>query len=507
AITVWQAMKVKVWSPVAHIVIDGEWDRIQDHLSAAAHAGGWFWSADIKAEFNSMRMNGTITVTVEVDTTLPNADKLQEQLDKRTDVVFQKFMDEAQKVIFDPPAFTEKPAEASGGFLGLGGGGALKLRRDQTHLHLHYDEHREIAYLQDWNISGQLEGLYDEIKKNPDAEKKYFQTIDVGDWDRVVMRTVKPVVNWPDRAHAWVGEPVAFLSAQVGYPNANGEIQWDGHVFSPSDPVDSIWTTKTAMKQATDVANAPANWKPDMTYLKRQIHFTEPPNDTEYPFARVQIERNVVDLDPDPSGYGTLVNDINLEVRVDNVGALSVGPIFLNVDLETTKQMVEVQFKALGQDLDGNERAPIRFEWSFTDQTEPRFWMLFTGNPAFVPKFQYQVHVLVKGSIFTKGQEWLGPWVDASGSGPLMISVPTPTDPGVTTKAYVPGLVTHAPGAPPPKSLPTGGPPPPGKGKAAPARQPADVAGWYVGPGGSRAVPATKTEEPAFASQSISSGL
>ena len=73
---------------------------------------------------------------------------MQQEIDKRSDLVFQKFMDEAQKVIFDPAPFQEQPAEASGGFFGWGGGVAVKVREDRTHLHLSYDEHREMAYLQ-----------------------------------------------------------------------------------------------------------------------------------------------------------------------------------------------------------------------------------------------------------------------------------------------------------------------------------------------------------------------
>jgi hypothetical protein len=504
AITVWQYMKIRVWSPAVHIHIEGDWDRIQDHVSAAAHAGGLFWSADLQAEFNSMRMDGTIQVTVEVDTTLPNASQLQEQIDKRSDLVFQKFMDEAQKVIFEPAPFQEKPAEASGGFLGWGGGGAVKLRRDQSHLHLTYDEHREMAYLQDYPVSGQLEGLYEIIKNDPTQEKKYFTTLYVDDWERVVSRVVKPVVNWPDPARKWVGEPVAFLSAQIGYPNKDGVLQWDGHMFQASDGPDAVWNSKTAMKAAADVTNPPPNWTPDKTFMRRQIHLAEPQNETENPFARVSIEKNVVDLDP--GDVGRPLSDINLEVRVDNVGTLSVGPILLNVQLETAAQMVEVTFRALGQTDSGNPRIPVRLQWQYADQDQPRYWMIYTGQPDFVPRFQYQVHVIVKGSIFTKGSEWLGPWVDASGNGPLTVSVPTPTDPGVRSRE-IPGWLLSLPmraGDPIVygRAAPSGGRARSGRaaaGRAKPAApiQPAPptVRGWAVLPAqtgvGSRSRPRT----------------
>ena len=444
--TVWQHMQIRVWSPVVELRIHGEWDRIQDHFSAAGHAGGLFWGADVQAEFNNLAMDGTIEVTCQVDKTLPDADKLEAELNKRKDLVFQKFMDQAQKTIFDPAPFNEQPAQADGGFLGLGGGVAFKLRHDQTHLTLDYHETTEYAYLQPYPISGQMEGLYDEIKADADAEKKYFRTLYLGDWDRKVTRIVKPVVNWPDREKQWVGEPVAFLSAQIGYPNTEGVVQWDSTTFQASDPADKTWTTATEMKAAKDVKNAPAGWTPEKTFLKRKIHFTEPPNETEYPFARVQIEKNEVDLDP--ADLGTLTDDNNIEVRVDNVGALNVGPISLNVALQDSTQVIEVTFRCPGQTWDGHDRAPVKFQWNHDDQDQPRYWFIFTGQPDFVPKYEYQVRVIVKGSIFSKGMEWVGPWEQAGANGSMIVTVPQADDPGVTKRSLNRALNVRT--APPP---------------------------------------------------------
>src|SRR5262249_50623976 len=149
-IGVWQNQRIKVWAPLVEIFIDGEWSRVQEHFSAAAHGGGWVLGAGIQAGFNNLRISGGGAAGGPVaPARLPGGEKINEDLNKRTDLVFQKFMEEAQKVIFDPPAFNEKPAEASGGFLGLGGGVAFKLRRDKVNLSLHYHEKREMCYLQE----------------------------------------------------------------------------------------------------------------------------------------------------------------------------------------------------------------------------------------------------------------------------------------------------------------------------------------------------------------------
>src|SRR5262249_31156215 len=154
----------------------------------------------------------------------------------------------------------------------------------------------------------------------------------------------------------------------------------------------------------SDVSNPPAGWAPDKTFLKRKIHFSEPPSEMEDPFVRIYVEQNEIDIDPGPNGQ--LTAEITNEIRVDSVGALNAGPIMLGVDLEGPKQIVEVTFKALGKKSDGTEREATKFSWDASNQTEPRYWMIFTGQPAFVPKYQYQVRVIVKGSIMTHGMEW-----------------------------------------------------------------------------------------------------
>lgn len=476
-----QHYKLKFWAPLVEITIHGNWDRIFDHFSAAASAHYLWAKADIQVELNNMRTNGTITVDIKVDPTIPGADKMQADIDKKTDLVLQKFMDAAQKMIFEPPQPKVDPAHADSGSGLWGVAFALKYRRDETKLDLYYHEKRELAYIQDQTISSSLGGFADEIKADPDAEKKYFQTLYLEDWDRKVTRTIKPIVNWPDPSRKWVGEPVAFLSAQIGYPDVNGSLQWSGHIFQSTDAPDAIFQPAMAKKSATDVANAPAGWQPDITFVKRKVHFNEPPDETSYPFARVFIEQNEVDLDPNPNGTPT--NEINLEVRADSVGKLDVGPIALNVDLDNAKQIVEVSFQCIGNAINGQPRNITKFQWHFDDQNEPRYWAIYTGQLDFVPRYQYQVHVVVKGSLFTKGMDWTGPWIPTNGNGPLMLTVPTPEDPGVVVAREFPESAqvsgqpvgappAHAGTAPPPAGTgaPVGAPPASGGVGAPPPR-------------------------------------
>ena len=54
------------------------------------------------------------------------------------------------------------------------------------------------------------------------------------------------------------------------------------------------------------------------------------------------------------------------------------------------------------------------------------------GRKDFVSRFRYQVRVVIKGTLFSKGMMWSGPWLDAVGNGPLMVHVPSADEAGVT---------------------------------------------------------------------------
>ncbi len=425
---VMQNYKLKVWSPVVTIKINGHWEKIFTHFSAAA-SGRYLWaSVDLKAEFNKMKTDGTITVETLVDTTLPDADKIAERLQERTDLVFNKFMEQAQKVIFDPqPQPQVEAAQASsGGITPWGVGVALKFRRDETHLNLSYEETSQFAYLQDHTVSSSLAGMFDEMRADPEAERKYFQTVYLDDWPRRLARVVRPVVAWGDKS-------VEFVSVQVGYPNTQGAINWEGHSFSGNEGNDGTWKFQTAQKVASDVSNAPAGWKPDMTWVKRKVHLAEPPSDIEDPYHRIQIERNVIDLDAGPNG--TLLNDTTLEVRADSAGRLAVGPIQLGVMLTDASQVVEAIFEATDEDGNPAGMAPVRFRWNYQDVDVDRTWAIFTGDPVFRPFYRYQVSVTVKGTLFEPGRAWSGGWVRTNGNGPIIVDIPRPDQPGVTVRS------------------------------------------------------------------------
>lgn len=423
-IVVSQQLELSVVNDLAYLKIEGNWDRIFEHFSAHAQ-GRYFWaSADIKAEFNNLLISGGITVDLVIDGTAPGSVDLEKEIQKRIDTVYDRFMQLATQVIFQPAPSVEAAQAPSGGVSSLfpfGASFALKYRRDTTRLRLFYEERRSQRYKQPHTISSSMEGFFNEIKRNPENERKYFTRLVLGDLSRKVTRMVKPIANWQ-------GDPIAYVSAQIGYPDSTGSLRWAGEMFTE----DRTWTPTLVERRKSEVTNPPPGWEPDKTFVQRKIHFKEPPREADSPYTRVFVEKPDVEIDPKPNG--TLTNEIDLPIRVQDVGLLSVGPIELGITLENSSQIVEVEFQALGKTHEGKDRAPTRLQWKYENQSEPRFWKIFTGQKDYVPLWQYRVHCTVKGSFTSKGMAWSGRWMEANGNGSFIIQVPMPDDEGVTKR-------------------------------------------------------------------------
>jgi hypothetical protein len=435
-------LQMPFWMPSMELTITGKWERIFSHFSAQSKFKSPFGSADVTAELNNLRVSGGITVDIKLDETMPNADKLRDYIEKQTDLISQKFMEEAKAVIFAPaPEVEAAQASTGGGFFGWGGGLSLKYRRDKASVDLYYHETRQISYLQGHTISSSLEGMHEEIQDNPEAERKYFRTLYLDGWPRKLSRIIKPI--------GMDSDAVAFMSAQIGYPGIDGDLQWTGRPFQKSDPDDYSWNIGITQKEAADVENAPEGWEPDMTYVKRAIHMNEEPNPFEDQLRVVQMDENIIHLDPSPNG--SPLNDITLELRADDATRIAVGPINLGVNLENASQVVEVTLRATDPDEKPiNRFEPIKFSFKHTDQEESRFWAIYSSDMSVESYYEYQVRVIVKGSLFTKGMEWTGPWRQSNGNGPLMISVPTPEDSGVTVTRSFPVGGRQSAATPPP---------------------------------------------------------
>lgn len=431
-----QNLKLPFWSPQMYLRVEGDWSRIFEHFSVAAQGRSLWLSADIEAEFNKMRTRGDIEVELHVDATIPGADELTRLIEERSNLVFNTFMQQANDMIFAPPDPEVEPAEASspGGFFSrlFGGGGvALKARRDLRQLKLKYEETRQHRYLQDHTISSSMQGFFDEMKNDPDAEHKYFNRLVLGDLGRKVYRMVKPVARWPQPGSEFKGDPIAFMSAQIGYPDAEGAIVWQPSVFQSTDSnEESTDQAKFVRRKASEVESPPSGWTPDKTFVKRRVHFKESMGATDDAYVKVFVEKNSIDLDEDANG--SLSNDTVVEVRADAVGKLELEISGIDAILQDSSQIVEVEVAPQGRTHEGIERQRVSFIYKHEDQDLARILEIFTGQMDYVPAYQYRVHVTVKGTLFNRGMSWSGPWVQGNTNGSIMVHVPLADEPGVT---------------------------------------------------------------------------
>lgn len=431
-----QNLVLPVWSQEIYLRVDGDWERIFQHFSAHVNARSLWFNADIKAEFNNMRTSGGIEVEMHVDGTIPGGEEMERIIQARSDLVFNTFMQQANQMIFQPADPTVTPAQAtsSGGVLGsiFGGGGvALNFRQDRRSLKLHYEETRHHRYNQPTTISSTMQGLFNEMKDDPAAESKYFTRLVLGDLGRKVYRQVKPIVRWRRAQNEFIGDPVAFAAAQIGYPDAEGAIVWQPSVFQSTDS-DEQSTDQAVFvrRKADEVRNAPQGWSPDMTFVKRFIHLDESMGATDDPYVKVFVEKNRIEIDEGENGI--LSNESVIEVRAESTGKLELEISGIDAILEGPSQVVEVEVKPSGQTHDGNPRQAVSFVYKHDDQEKPRILEIYTGQLDYAPDYQYRVHVKIKGTLMTRGMSWSGPWTRGNANGSITVHVPLADEEGVT---------------------------------------------------------------------------
>lgn len=112
-----------------------------------------------------------------------------------------------------------------------------------------------------------------------------------------------------------------------------------------------------------------------------------------------------------------------------------IGPIGIDVVLSDPSQLVRVEFKTVGAGQDEGPR--VSFAWSQHNYDQPCFWPVEAGPDGGLPRYRYQVSALVEGGPLLPGLMWSGPWLEGSGSGPLMLHVPRADETSVVTRQIV----------------------------------------------------------------------
>lgn len=418
-----QSLLIPMATPVVHLKITGHWKQVFDHFSSAASVGYLWASAEISAQFETLRREGDIEVEMTVDPTVPGAEEIAQRLEKTKDLVREQFMNAAMKTIFEPVPPVEAAKKPKRRWF-WGGGASFKLVKKREFVEISYEESQTWKYNRQDVISSTLEGLRREIAADAKAVEHYFHLVNLGQLNQKVRRVVHPVANWnSDPEQGWKGDPVHAIGVEFGYPLTNGNVYWKGVQFSAQGGSTQTWEPEWVQLRKDEVTNPPRGWEPAETFVRRKVLLKEGTSALEDPHNRVLVEVNEVDLDPPE---GTLVSDISVDARADNAGVLGIGPIQLGAVLEGNTQVVELEIKPSGRTLEGKEREVVKFTFSGTDQDQPRRLKIYTGDPGYNPEYQYRVRVIVKATLFTDGMEWTGDWQPGQGNGPLTASIPRP---------------------------------------------------------------------------------
>ncbi|GGL05504.1 hypothetical protein [Streptomyces flaveus] len=421
--TVSQHLLIPMATPAATISIHGNWRQVYEHFSGQAKGSYLFFSAEISAEVENLRRSGALTVRVVVDTTVPNAAEIQKQMEEDKDLIVNQFLEAAKKTIFEPAAPDEKAAEAQSRPGPWSVGLAFKLVRKQIDLDLRYEEERIFKYNYPDTISSQLEGLRRRIKASPDEESKYFQRVILGNLGTKLRRIVRPVFGEED--------PAARMVVEFGYPSTETTLAWKGTEFTRGGGPEQNWIPEWVQLRPGEAKAPPADWQPDVTYLRRSVFF-----DQSSATGRNLNNRTIVETDQmrlDPQG-GTPTSEMAVDVR-SNDGMLDVT-LFLGAYLSASNERVEVEIRPHGKTIRGADRPTQRFMWNENDQSEPRRLRIYTGQPDYQPRFDYRVRCMVLAPLGKPGgQDWTGPWLTAVGGDVLTVTIPDPDGEGVTRRS------------------------------------------------------------------------
>ena len=235
-------------------------------------------------------------------------------------------------------------------------------------------------------------------------------------------RVAKPTFAPGDSAHR--------MAVEVGYPKSDGTLAWKGGEFTRNGGPDQRWEPEFVMWRAGEVANPPADWTPDETWVRRRVIFDQDSDIGADIHNRSIVEQDEMLVDgPD----GRKVSDIAIDVRSED-GTLDIL-MQLDTFLEGPRQRVEVEIKPSGQDWEGNDRPVQRFVFNAHDQYEPRRLKIYTGQPDYAPNYEYRVTAMIMAGLGESGgRRWTGPWEPGLGNGPITVSVPAPDAPGVVSR-------------------------------------------------------------------------
>lgn len=407
-ITVWAALKLKFWVKPFQAQISGHWEDIHTHFSTA-FSGKYLWAkVDIQAAFNDAVRSGVIKQKITVDTTVITEEN-RKMYEAQLDMVFNKFLEQAEKTIFNKEYTTPENAKADAGKGWWGVGFSMKYQRDASTLDLYFEKEVDEPYIQETSASSALEGVYAELQKDKNNLKKYFSIVYLNEGYRKIHVVAQCNASWPD--DKGMGTPLSKMGVEIGYPDSTGNIVWSGSAFKiinkpdgsqeiASHPTPAIWTRETADALycfdflRLDPLKMPQGVDPSKVFVRRHIWYKVDP--------RVEVKGYELIMPSQPT------TEMTVNVTSGIEGQYKVG-FSLGTTIESPKVQVNVIVKKENRigtlvftkdnagpnllDANGNPVSPILFFEGYSLKTD-------------LLKIEYKVEVMVRGTFPKPTLRW-----------------------------------------------------------------------------------------------------
>jgi hypothetical protein len=217
-----------------------------------------------------------------------------------------------------------------------------------------------------------------------------------------VLATVN--ANWDD--------PIEHVALEVGYPDSDDEVvrrsvaqyvnAYDNDSELSEERVPAVWTEETEERgYKFEFTKDEDRWNPDTVRLRKTVSYEQRPN---------------VLVDDVEAEWTT--DEKHVDVRVDQLGELDVGPITVDAPLISKQVAAFVTF-------DNPDLPKQRFEFT-AEKDEPRYWRAWYESPEDVPPYRCKVEAVVEGNKM--GQDairWESDWREYDEDGALVVDVPT----------------------------------------------------------------------------------
>ena len=187
-------------------------------------------------------------------------------MDKRKEIVFQKFMEDAQKTIFDPAPFKEEQRRRAG-FPRIRRGRRRQATPRQVAPEARVRRKDRARLLAAVSGAGPARGAAEELAADPGRREALLPHALSRGMGSQGARVVKPVVNWPSPEE--VGRSAGFVRVGAGRLPKHGRRGAVGLTsFRATAPPTSL-DDRDRDEAGRRRRNAPAGWTPDKTYVKR----------------------------------------------------------------------------------------------------------------------------------------------------------------------------------------------------------------------------------------------